>query len=128
MGVTPSPEPRAYSSASRPSQDHSGTTLQATLAGAGEYQWGPLCLTGRARRVRLPLGAIARSQEHCREAMATSEWSVTTKKCHTAGIMVRRPLYFKCAQNMWANLLERQFRISSTTDDEINLGAGDGGA
>lgn len=74
--------------------------------------------------MQLPLGAIARSQEHCQEAMATSEWSVTTKKCHTAGIMVRSPLYFNCAQNMWANILERQFEISSRINDEINWGGG----
>lgn len=72
----------------------------------------------------LPLEAVARSQEHRQEATATSEWSVTTKKCHAAGIMVRRGLYFTCAQSMWANLLERQLGISSRTDDEINWGGG----
>lgn len=24
-------------------------------------------------------------QKHCQEAAVTSQWSVTTKKCHTAG-------------------------------------------
>lgn len=94
----------------------------AARAGAGEYQRAPLRPTGRARQVWLPLEAVARSQEHRQEATATSEWSVTTKKCHAAGIMVRRGLYFTCAQSMWANLLERQLGISSRTDDEINWG------
>lgn len=54
-----------------------------------------------------------RSQEYCQEAVATSEWSVTTKKCHVAGVTVRRPFYFTCAQNMRARILESHHRISS---------------
>lgn len=38
--------------------------------------------------------------------------SVTTKKCHNAEETRRSPLYFICAQNMWANILGSRDRIS----------------
>lgn len=56
--------------------------------------------------------------EHSQEAVATSEWSVTIKRCHAAGIMVSRPLHFIRAQNMWVNILENQ-DISSGFDDKM---------
>lgn len=40
-----------------------------------------------------------------------------TRKCHSAGVTGRRPLYFFCAQNPWANILESQYRISFRSDD-----------
>lgn len=77
---------------------------------------GPPSPTATATQEQLPWGGTSRSQEYCQETVATAEWLVTTKKCHGAGVMVRRPLYFVCAQNMWAHILESQYMISFRLD------------
>lgn len=57
---------------------------------------------GEGQAAGASLGTTTRSQEYCQEAVASSKWLVTTKKCHSAGVMVRRPLYFIYVQDTWA--------------------------
>lgn len=59
---------------------------------------------GRAGRPSFPWGAVTKSQGYGQEAVATSEWSVTTKKCHKAEVMVRRPLLHLCPEDVGKHL------------------------
>lgn len=93
--------------------------LSEGLAGGGDQlaagEAGPCWW--RPGRTSVP-GSHRGPQEHCQEAVATSDWSVTTKKCHPAGVVLRRPPRHR-AQNMWANTPESQGRIASQVIHEI---------
>lgn len=77
------------------------SSLQGTMRPLLVDRRGDRCLPQGGPGRTTALGAYrTRSQEHCQEAVAISEWSVTTRKCHAARVTVRRPLYFICAGNV----------------------------
>ena len=85
-------------------------------AGRGAPGGHPLPWRGH-RQERLPWEDTARPQGDGQGVVVMCEWPVTTVKCYSAGVMGRWPLYFFCAQNLWANILESQYSISFRSDD-----------